>query len=302
MELTMGYGVAPISKQIGFGATVISKLIKMGLKKNLYYEIKDVIAEERQDGVHSYKHKVRTKVYGLTSTKAVRQLLIDLLIDRVENHKDKFISPIIYNELLGMEIKRNGKVEHSASTHDDQIFSLLLALYMWYEGVNMAERFGLKKVSIKTDDEVDEQLDYYNDETMEIVDSFNKEDEFQEDIEKDLNAAIKAGGIQMEEFINKRREEERAVMESVLNTPIGAKAFKQQYGIPQDMPIEHYVDSSSSNGNTIPDSVFINFYNQNISNSMYADYEHLRNITTVPEGQISLLEDDDYKYTDHFNF
>ena len=298
----MGYGVASLSKQIGFGATVISKLIKMGLKKNLYYEIKDVIAEERQDGVHSYKHKVRTKVYGLTSTKAVRQLLIDLLIDRVENHKDKFISPIIYNELLGMEIKRNGKVEHSASTHDDQIFSLLLALYMWYEGVNMAERFGLKKVSIKTDDEVDEQLDYYNDETMEIVDSFNKEDEFQEDIEKDLNAAIKAGGIQMEEFINKRREEERAVMESVLNTPIGAKAFKQQYGIPQDMPIEHYVDSSSSNGNNIPDSVFINFYNQNISNSMYADYEHLRNITTVPEGQISLLEDDDYKYTDHFNF
>ena len=291
-----------VERNGGFGATVISKLIKMGLKKNLYYEIKDVIAEERQDGVHSYKHKVRTKVYGLTSTKAVRQLLIDLLIDRVENHKDKFISPIIYNELLGMEIKRNGKVEHSASTHDDQIFSLLLALYMWYEGVNMAERFGLKKVSIKTDDEVDEQLDYYNDETMEIVDSFNKEDEFQEDIEKDLNAAIKAGGIQMEEFINKRREEERAVMESVLNTPIGAKAFKQQYGIPQDMPIEHYVDSSSSNGNTIPDSVFINFYNQNISNSMYADYEHLRNITTVPEGQISLLEDDDYKYTDHFNF
>lgn len=291
-----------VERNGGFGATVISKLIKMGLKKNLYYEIKDVIAEERQDGVHSYKHKVRTKVYGLTSTKAVRQLLIDLLIDRVENHKDKFISPIIYNELLGMEIKRNGKVEHSASTHDDQIFSLLLALYMWYEGVNMAERFGLKKVSIKTDDEVDEQLDYYNDETMEIVDSFNKEDEFQEDIEKDLNAAIKAGGIQMEEFINKRREEERAIMEGVLNTPIGAKAFKQQYGIPQEMPIEHYIDSSSSNGNTIPDSVFINFYNQHISNSMYADYEHLRNITTVPEGQISLLEDDDYKYTDHFNF
>ena len=298
----MPNAVVSVERNGGFGATVISKLIKMGLKKNLYYEIKDVIAEERQDGIHSYKHKVRTKVYGLTSTKAVRQLLIDLLIDRVENHKDKFISPIIYNELLGMEIKRNGKVEHSASTHDDQIFSLLLALYMWYEGVNMAERFGLKKVSIKTDDEVDEQLDYYNDETMEIVDSFNKEDEFQEDIEKDLNAAIKAGGIQMEEFINKRREEERAVMESVLNTPIGAKAFKQQYGIPQDMPIEHYVDSSSSNGNTIPDSVFINFYNQNISNSMYADYEHLRNITTVPEGQISLLEDDDYKYTDHFNF
>ena len=127
MESTTDHRVASMFKQNGFGATVISKLIKMGLKKNLYYEIKDMVVEERQDGVHAYKQKVRTKVYGLNSTKQIRQLLIDILIDRVENHKDKIISPIIYNELLGMEIKRNGKVEHSASTHDDQIFSMLMA-------------------------------------------------------------------------------------------------------------------------------------------------------------------------------
>ena len=72
-----------------------------------------------------------------------------------------------------MEIKRNGKVEHSASTHDDQVFSMLMALYVWYEGVNLSERFGIKKTSIKTDDEVDEQIDYYNDDTVEIVDHFN---------------------------------------------------------------------------------------------------------------------------------
>lgn len=99
----------------------------MGLKKNLYYEIKDIVTEERQDGVHAYKQKIRTKVYGLNSTKSVRQVLIDILIDRAENHKDKFISPIIYNEMLGMEIKKNGKVEHSNSTHDDQVFSMLMA-------------------------------------------------------------------------------------------------------------------------------------------------------------------------------
>ena len=99
----------------------------MGLKKNLYYEIKDIVTEERQDGVHAYKQKIRTKVYGLNSTKSVRQELIDILIDRAENHKDKFISPIIYNEMLGMEIKKNGKVEHSNSTHDDQVFSMLMA-------------------------------------------------------------------------------------------------------------------------------------------------------------------------------
>ena len=123
----MPNAIVSVERNGGFGSTVISKLIKMGLKKNLYYEIKDVVVEERQDGVHAYKQKVRTKVYGLNSTKQIRQLLIDILIDRVENHKDKIISPIIYNELLGMEIKRNGKVEHSASTHDDQIFSMLMA-------------------------------------------------------------------------------------------------------------------------------------------------------------------------------
>ena len=186
----------------GFGATVISKLMKMGLKKNLYYEIKDVVVEERQDGVHAYKQKVRTKVYGLNSTKSIRQLLIDILIERVENHKDKIISPIIYNELLGMEIKRNGKVEHSSSTHDDQVFSMLMALYMWYEGVNMAERFGLRKTTIKTDDEIDEQVDYYNDDTVEIVEHFNTKDELDNEIERDLNAAIAAGGQTMQQFLD----------------------------------------------------------------------------------------------------
>ena len=271
----------------------------MGLKKNLYYEIKDQVVEERQDGVHAYKHKVRTKVYGLNSTKAIRQLLIDILIERVENHKDKIISPIIYNELLGMEIKRNGKVEHSSATHDDQIFSMLMALYMWYEGVNMAERFGLKKVSIKTDDEVDEQLDYYNDDTVEIVSEFNAKDELDEEIEKDLNAAIKAGGIMMQDFLNQRIAEERAQFEALVNTPMGEKAYRDTYNIPDNTPISNYIN----NGPTfnIPDSVFMNFYNTDDSNN-FKGYIENPNVQTIPADQAFALEDENYKYRDYFNF
>lgn len=286
-------------KYMGFGATVISKLIKMGLKKNLYYEIKDQVVEERQDGVHAYKQKIRTKVYGLTSTKAVRQLLIDILIERVENHKDKIISPIIYNELLGMEIKRNGKVEHSASTHDDQIFSMLMALYMWYEGVNMAERFGLRKSAIKTDDEIDEQIDYYNDETVEIVDSFNAKDELDEEIERDLGAAIAAGGITMQNFLEQRRAEEKAHFEALVNTPLGEKAYRQMYNIPDNVPITNYVN----NGNifNVPDSVFTGFYNP--SEKTYNDYaDNVPNMQTAPANQAFSLEDEEYSYQNHFNF
>lgn len=281
----------------GFGATVIAKLIKMGLKKNLYYEIKDVVVEERQDGIHSYKQKVRTKVYGLTSTKSIRQLLIDILLERVENHKDKIISPIIYNELLGMEIKRNGKIEHSASTHDDQVFSMLMALYMWYEGTNMAERFGLRKTTIKTDDEIDEQIDYYNDNSVEIVEHFNQEDELSAEIEHDLQSAIKAGGTPIQQFLEQRRAQEKAQFETLIQTPLGERAYRQQYGIPDNIPLSNYF--GDVNGYNIPDSTFFGFYNQN-SNTL--DWTDRPSISVVSEDQAFLLEDDEYRYQDHFNF
>lgn len=271
----------------------------MGLKKNLYYEIKDVIAEERQDGIHAYKRKIRTKVYGLNSNKEIRRLLIDILMERVENHKDKIISPIIYNELLGMEIKRNGKVEHSNATHDDQVFSMLMALYVWYEGVNLSERFGLRKVSIKTDEDVDEQLDYYNDDTIDIVGEFNQGTEIDEEIEHDLQSAIKAGGIPLNEFLEKRRLEEAAQLKALIATPIGEKAYRQQYNIPDNVPISNYVDNGGMA--TIPDSVFLGFYDSNFS-TFANEYGDVQIKGAVPEANSELLESEDYSYAKHFNF
>lgn len=296
----MPNAIVNVERNGGFGSTVIAKLIKMGLKRNLYYEIKDVTVEERQDGVRAYKQKIRTKVYGLNSTKAVRQLLIDILIDRSENHKDKFISPIIYEEMLGMEIKRNGKVEHSASTHDDQVFSMLMALYVWYEGVNLSERFGIKKCSIKTDDEVDEQLDYYNDETVEIVDHFNQKTEVEEYIEQDLENAIKAGGIPLDQFLKKREAEEKEYINNLIMTPLGEKAYRQKYQIPDNVPI--YNTQTNGSQTTIPDSVFNNFYEEN--SALYDAYNEIvgRNINVLPENQAHMFNDGDYNYFDHFNF
>ena len=273
----------------------------MGLKKNLYYEIQDRIVEEKQDGVHAYKQKIRTKVYGLNSTKAIRNQLIDILIERVESHKDKIISPIIYNEIIGMEVKRGGKVEHSNTTHDDQVFSMLMALYMWYEGVNMAERFGLKKTSIKTDDDIDEEADYYNDDTVELVGFFNDDSDIvQEEIQHDLNAAIKAGGTPMNEFLEKQRAAERAQFENLVSTPLGERAYRQTYNIPDGLPITNYVNSDPNF--TIPNSVFYGFYNPTDSTYQQRNAGINPHQGAVPESQAMLLNDDEYKYTDHFNF
>ena len=300
----MPNAVINVERNGGFGSTVISKLLKMGLKKNLYYEIKDVIAEERQDGVHAYKTKIKTKVYGLTSTKAVRQVLIDLLIERSENHKDKFISPIIYNEMCGMEIKRNGKVEHSASTHDDQVFSMLMALYVWYEGTNLYERYGIRKSSIRTDDDIDEILeDFVGDDTVEIVDSFNQKTDLEEQIDQGLNAILASStAIPLNEFLDKQREEEKLRERQVLNTPLGQKAYREKYHIPDNVPVDNLVNQNSTGEmvNNIPDSTFFNFYSDSGINSI--DTNFMDNIGAVPESQVGLIESEEYRYRDYFNF
>ena len=73
-------------------------------------------------------------------------------MERVKYHKDKFICPALHNEMQSMEVKKSGKVEHSDNSHDDNVFSYLMALYVWYDGKNLAENFGIRKSTLKTDE------------------------------------------------------------------------------------------------------------------------------------------------------
>ena len=84
--------------------------------------------------------------------------MIEILYERVAYHKDKFIAPILHDEMESMEVKKNGKVEHSDNSHDDQTFSYLMALRVWYDGIDVMERYGLQKNTIKTDEEVDIEM------------------------------------------------------------------------------------------------------------------------------------------------
>ena len=140
-----------IETKNGFGAAVVQRLCKTSVKKNLYWEIKDKVIEEAFNGTRMQARPRKVKVYGVDSTKAVRARLIEILMERVMYHKDKFISPILYDEMRAMEVKKSGKVEHSDKTHDDQVFSYLMALYVWYEGKNLVENFGIRKTTLKTD-------------------------------------------------------------------------------------------------------------------------------------------------------
>ena len=121
------------------------------------------------------KRSQRVRVYGLDSTRDIRARLIEILQERVRYHKDKFVSPIILDEMKHMVVKRSGKVEHSDNSHDDQVFSYLMALYVWYDGKNLAENFGIVKNTIRTDAD-EELLENEIDDNIEAVESVDNID------------------------------------------------------------------------------------------------------------------------------
>lgn len=247
-------------KLSGFGSSVIARLTKTSVKKNLYYEIKEKTIEESFDGIRVNKRKAKVRVYGLDSTKAVRADLIDLLYERVRYHKDKFISPIIHHELETMEVKkRTGKVEHADGAHDDQVFSYLMAMYVIYNGQNLMENWGIQRNTIKTDEdkEFEESLIESDISKQEVLDAEAFEIETSDDLtEEDKKAkeffAKNANIKSHDQFMKEQDENDRKVLANLLETdPNARKAYDAQYNL---------VSSASNIGiglTTLPDDIFM---------------------------------------------
>ena len=242
VELVTKYcpnAVVNIERNGGFGASVVSALKDSPIKRNLYYEVKDKVIEERYDGFKINQKKVKTRVFGLDSSKVVRDLLIEILRQRMENHKDKFISPIIFEELNTLEVKSNGKVEHSSTGHDDQIFSYLMALYVWYYGEDLRENWGIKKGTIDTDRNVAEEIlsleDQYQDfdvtpyiknESINNATGLSEEDLVEQQMKYIQSVKTYSQG----EWFAKEFIEDEKAMEELLRTPVGRKAYKEKTG------------------------------------------------------------------------
>ena len=142
---------------------------------------------------------------------------MQILRDRMDNHKAKFISPIIYNELCTLEVKKNGKIEHSATAHDDQIFSYLMALYVWYEGKDLMERYGLEKGTLYTDEDVTVEDGIYESYT-DITGDMNMVDDPITAENKEFFDS-KAGSISYEDWQQSQFNEDQKAIDSLMRNP-----------------------------------------------------------------------------------
>lgn len=244
---------------MGFGASVIQRLCKTSVKKNLYWEVKDKVIEEAFNGIRSAKVSKKVRVYGTDSTREVRARLIEILYDRVALHKDKFVAPILHQEMKAMEIKKSGKVEHSDNSHDDQVFSYLMALYVWYDGQNLAERYHIMKNTIKTDQDEDieelEMEDSLESNTKVDIDNTTYEegsnlDEAMKFIEEN-SKFITASDFSNEQYMN-----DIASRDLLLATDKNAReAYCRDTGLDPSM-----FATNPNNGSyvSLPDSIFTN--------------------------------------------
>lgn len=252
----MPNAVVNIERNGGYGASVLQNLLTTDIKHNLYYEIKDVVCEESFN-TNGRPQRVTKKVkkYGVDSTPSSRDLVIEILRNRVESHKDKFISPIIFNEMLHMEVKKNGRVEHSANTHDDQVFSYLWALYVWYEGKNLVDNWGITKKSIKTDADLDESVTTIEQHYKPIVDEILSD--INDDVQKSLNQ-LNTVAIPYRQWLKNEEAKMAEATRTIMNDPVGRKAMAKTFNMDLD-------EMENSGLTQIPDSVFTNQPEENLN-------------------------------------
>ena len=247
----MPNAVINIERNGGFGASVLASLLQTSIRRNLFYTIKDKIIEERIIGSAIHKRTQKTKVYGSDSTKAEREQLMEILRDRVEYHKDKIISPIIYEELCGLEVKKNGKIEHSSNTHDDQIFSWLWALYIYYCGGDLMANWGITKRVLKTDADLEEAVVDIKEDTANIIGNIVEEE--YEEVPEQLQALTAAPGkLSYDEWVHNETMKDQECMDRLMQNKDIRKAYEDRYHIS--------MANQSSDIVTLPNSVFNNFY------------------------------------------
>lgn len=254
----MPNAVVNVESNGGFGASVLQRLVKTDIKRNLYYEIKDKVLEERSNGIRTIRNSVKVKVYGLNSTKEKRARLIELLYERVNYHKDKFVAKPILEEMKAMEVKKNGKVEHSSNSHDDQVFSYLMAIYVWYDGQELMERYGIMKNSIKTDEDIEEIItDLENEGTSEVI--IEDEDVYDEETKEQLDVLSSNKIILASDFQMQQHAKDNECLNRLLEYRPAKEAYIRKYNIDANEASLNLVSDIGNNRKAIPDQVFLDF-------------------------------------------
>ena len=275
LELVSRYmpnAVVNIERNGGYGATILARLLQTSIKRNLFFTIKDRVIEERYGGAQVVRKTQKTKVYGSDSTHEEREKLMEILRNRIDFHKDKIVSKTIYDELCGMEVKKNGRIQHSSTTHDDQVFSWLWALYILYEGGDLMRTWGIARHEIKTDADLDEAVYDFEAEKKQVEIDTNYSVEAQVLIDEQMETLNNAPGRSLyQDWVKSEMAKDKESLDRLLKDKNARDAYARQMHLSKGD-----LDQSNQVLTELPSSVFTN---------LEGNYE-----TTIPDqGNLSNL-------------
>lgn len=116
------------------------------IEPRMYRENKEALGEKKTKDGFTVKKKTNTVAYGVDTNTVTRKQMLDMLPELVDLEYDKFISPNIYDNISTLEKKKTGKIEHSASGHDDSLMAYLIFRWAVFYGKCFRDKFGIAPV------------------------------------------------------------------------------------------------------------------------------------------------------------
>ena len=130
-----------------YGLNLLQSLMKNpAIEPRMYREKKEALGEKKTKDGFTVKKKTNTVAYGVDTNTVTRKQMLDLLPEIVETEYDKFVSPHVYRDISTLEKKKTGKIEHSASGHDDSLMAYLIFRWAVYYGKCFRDMFGISAI------------------------------------------------------------------------------------------------------------------------------------------------------------
>ena len=135
-----------------------------------------------------------------------------------------------------------------------------MAMYVWYEGKDLKERFGINKTTIMTDAATEEEVfSPEAEELMDITDDIVKVQKDMltiDDTKKDnmdvINELRKGLGITFDEWDKKREADDEKELKEAMQNPVFLQAYATKYNMTKDQ-VDVYRDETTA---TLPASAF----------------------------------------------
>lgn len=136
-----------IIERNSYGLAILDRLMKNPkIEPRMLCEAREQTAEKTMANGFIVKRKNKNIIYGVDTTSKSRRLMMEMLPEIVETEYDKIISKFLYDEIAGLENKKNGKIEHSDTSHDDVLMAYLIFRYAVYYGKCLKQKFGISPI------------------------------------------------------------------------------------------------------------------------------------------------------------